>query len=177
MDLIEFDLDAIIFGRNNRDNFGETVGGINYSFRYHPGDRVTLISDGYYDLFDEGLKSTSLGAMINRPERGNAYLGLTSLDGPINSTFLVGTLDYRMSEKWIVAGASTLDLKATGNIGQSVFLTRIGESFLFRLGANIDYGRDNVTFVFALEPRFLQTLGMGAVRNGLIPNTGMSGLE
>jgi len=156
---------------------GEALGGINYNFRYHLGDRVTLLSDGYYDMFDEGLHSTSIGGIINRPGRGDAYLGVTSMEGPISALILMGTVNYRMNEKWLIAGGSTIDLRSTGNIGQSLAVTRIGESFLFRLGANIDYGRDNVSFVFALEPRFFQRLGLGAVGGQLIGPAGLSGLE
>lgn len=176
-DFIEFDVDAILFGKQDRDNFGEALGGLNYNLRYHLGDRVTLLSDGYYDLFDEGLRSTSIGGIINRPGRGDAYLGVTSMDGPINALILVGTVNYRMNEKWAITGGSTIDLKATGNIGQSLALTRIGESFLFRLGANIDYGRDNVSFVFALEPRFFQRLGLGAAGGQPVGQVGLTGLE
>jgi hypothetical protein len=99
------------------------------------------------------------------------------MDGPINALILVGTVNYRMNEKWAITGGSTIDLKATGNIGQSLALTRIGESFLFRLGANIDYGRDNVSFVFALEPRFFQRLGLGAAGGQPVGQVGLTGLE
>ncbi|MFN7841428.1 MAG: hypothetical protein ACK5N9_06840 [Pirellula sp.] len=153
------------------------MGGINYNFRYHLGDRVTLLSDGYYDMFDNGLHSTSLGGIINRPGRGDAYLGVTSMEGPISALVVVGTVNYRMNEKWLVTGGSTIDLRSTGNIGQSLAVTRIGESFLFRLGANIDYGRDNVSLVFAFEPRFFQRRGLGAVGGQLIGPAGLTGLE
>ncbi|MFN8742472.1 MAG: organic solvent tolerance protein OstA [Pirellula sp.] len=176
-DFIEFDIDAILFGKQDRDNFGEPLGGINYNFRYHLGDRVTLLSDGYYDMFDNGLHSTSLGGIINRPGRGDAYLGVTSMEGPISALVVVGTVNYRMNEKWLVTGGSTIDLRSTGNIGQSLAVTRIGESFLFRLGANIDYGRDNVSLVFAFEPRFFQRRGLGAVGGQLIGPAGLTGLE
>jgi hypothetical protein len=176
-DFVEFDIDAILFGKRKEDNFGEAIGAINYEFRYHVGDRVTMVSDGYYDMFEDGLMATSLGGIINRPGRGEAYLGVTSLEGPISALILQGTLNYRMNEKWLIAGGSTIDLRSTGSIGQSVAVTRIGESFLFRLGANIDYGRDNVSFVFALEPRFFQTKGLGAVGGQLISPAGIAGLE
>lgn len=178
-DVVEFDLDAIYFGKPDRDNFGESVGGINYDFRYHIGDRVTLISDGYYDLFQSGLKATTIGSILSRPGRGEIYFGLTSLEGPISSLLLTTSVNYRMNEKWLVVGGTSVDLGKTGNIGQSLGLTRIGESFLIRVGATVDSGRDNVSFNFGIEPRFFQKfgLGLGSVAGQMIPPAGLYGLE
>lgn len=176
-DVVEFDVDAILFGDKDRDNFGETIGGINYDFRYHIGDRVTLVSDGYYDLFETGLKATTIGGVISRPGRGEAYLGLTSLEGPISSTLLTTSVNYRMNEKWLATGGASYDFSAVGNIGQTLGITRIGESFLFRVGATIDYGRDNVSFQFALEPRFFQRRGLGVAGGQAIAPAGLYGLE
>jgi hypothetical protein len=176
-DLVEFDVDAIYFGKPDRDNFGESIGGINYDFRYHIGDRVTLISDGYYDLFKNGLKATTVGSILSRPGRGELYFGLTSLEGPISSLLLTTSVNYRLNEKWLAIGGTSVDLGKTGNIGQSIGLTRIGESFLIRVGANVDSGRNNVAFNFSLEPRFLQRQGLGAVAGQLIPPAGLYGLE
>ncbi|MEQ1824401.1 MAG: organic solvent tolerance protein OstA [Pirellula sp.] len=176
-DVVEFDVDAIIFGKPDRDNFGQSVGGINYDFRYHIGDRVTLLSNGYYDLFESGLRATTLGGVISRPGRGDIYLGATSIEGPFSSMLLTTSFNYRMNEKWVAVGGTTVDLGKTGNIGQSLGLTRIGESFLIRVGANVDSGRDNVSYNFNIEPRFLSTRGLGVVAGQLIPPAGLYGLE
>ena len=176
-DLLEFDVDAIFFGKKDEDNFGELVGGINYEFRYHIGDRVTLVSDGYYDMFDNGLKATTIGGHLSRPGRGDAYLGLTSLEGPISSTLLVATMNYRMNEKWLAVGGMTYDFSAIGNIGQSISFTRIGESFLIRLGTTFDYGRNNTSFQFAIEPRFFQRKGLGVAGGQAVALAGANGFE
>ena len=176
-DVVEFDVDAIFFGNPDRDNFGESVGGINYDFRYHIGDRVTLISDGYYDLFKSGLRATTIGSILSRPGRGEIYFGLTSLEGPISSLLLTTSVNYRLNEKWLANGGTSVDLGKTGNIGQSLGLTRIGESFLIRVGATVDSGRNNASFNFAIEPRFFQRQGLGAVAGQLIPPAGLYGFE
>ncbi len=178
-DVVEIDVDAIFFGKPDRDNFGQDVGGINYDFRYHIGDRVTLISDGYYDLFKSGLRATTVGSILSRPGRGEIYFGLTSLEGPVSSLLLTTSVNYRMNEKWLVVGGTSVDLGKTGNIGQSLGLTRIGESFLLRAGATVDSGRDNVSVNFSIEPRFFQKfgLGLGSVAGQMIPPAGLYGLE
>jgi hypothetical protein len=131
-DVVEFDVDAIYFAKSERDNFGEDFGGLNYEFRYHVGDRVTLLSDGYYDMFDRGLQATSIGTLISRPLRGDFYVGLTNLDGPVSAKLLTSTLTYRMNDKWAAVGSSVYDFGPTGSNGHTIGLTRIGESFLFR---------------------------------------------
>ena len=64
VDLVALDVDWIFFPQANRDNFGEEAGALNYDFRYHVGDRLTLLSDGYFDFFSQGLKTISAGAKI-----------------------------------------------------------------------------------------------------------------
>lgn len=176
-DVVEFDVDAIFFARPDRDNFGQTVGGINYDFRYHIGDRVTMISDGYYDLFESGLRATTVGGLVSRPGRGEVYVGVTSLEGPVSSLVLNGSINYRMNEKWLATGGTSFDFGPTGNIGQSLAVTRIGESFLLSVGAFVDVGRENFSLNFNIEPRFFQTRGLGAVGGQLIPIAGQYGLE
>jgi hypothetical protein len=176
-DVVELDVDAIYFGNPDRDNYGENFGGLNYEFRYHVGDRVTLLSDGYYDMFDRGLKATSIGTLISRPLRGDFYVGFTNLEGPISAKLLTATLTYRMNDKWAAVGSSVYDFGSTGSNGHTIGLTRIGESFLFRIGLGVDSGRDNTSLQFAFEPRFLPTRGLGVVGGQAIPPAGYFGIE
>jgi hypothetical protein len=177
VDLLRFDVDTIVFADSERDNFGEALGPTTYDFRYHVGDRVSLVSDGYFDFFDDGLRSISVGVRSGRPGLGEAYVGFLSLDGPTNNQVLRTNYDYRLNEKWIVSAMNTYDFGPTGNVGQAVGLTRIGESFLVRLGLDIDSGRDNVGFSFMIEPRFLATGRLGRLGGQWIPPVGMEGLE
>lgn len=177
VDLVSFDTDFIFYPQAERDNFGEDVGAFNYDFRYHVGDRLTLLSDGYFDVFSQGLKSVSAGAQISRPGRGDAYIGMLSLEGPISANILNGYTNYRLNEKWILTGGAAFDFGKTGSIGQNIALTRIGETALVRVGVNIDSGRDNVSFNFNIEPRFLPTVRLGSLGGKLIPPVGMFGLE
>jgi len=176
-DVVEFDVDAIFFAKPDRDNFGQNVGGINFDFRYHIGDRVTILSDGYYDLFDSGLKATTLGSILSRPGRGDVYFGVTSLEGPVSSLLLTASINYRLNEKWTAVGGTSVDLGKTGNIGQSLALTRIGESFLIQVGANVDSGRNNFAYNSRIEPRFFQSRGLGVVGGQVIPPAGLYGFE
>ena len=111
VDLVSLDVDWIYYPKAERDNFGEDVGAINYDFRYHVGDRLTFLSDGYFDVFSQGLKAVSAGAMISRPGRGQAYIGFLSLEGPISSNVLNGYMNYKLNEKWVATGGGRLGLQ------------------------------------------------------------------
>lgn len=177
VDWITTETDAVFFPSPTRDNFGSSLGLVDYNFAWHVGDRVTLLSDGFYDFFDDGLSQITVGGLLSRPEYGNLYVGYRSTDGPLVSSVLVASLSYRMSEKWIATGGTAIDFANTGNIGQTLTMTRVGESFLVRLGLNVDASRNNVGFVFGIEPRFLPGSRLGRVGGVQIPPAGALGLE
>ncbi len=176
VDWMTLDMGGTFFPKAGRDNFGEDFGLFNYDWRWHVGDRVTLMSDGRLDTFSDGLAMFNVGGYISRPERGSAYLGFRSIEGPISSSVLNAAMSYRMSQKWIASVGAAIDFGPTGNIGQLFELTRIGESFLVSFGANIDASRNNVGIRVLIEPRFLPTTfrGLGGVG---IPAVGSTGLE
>ncbi|HIF30532.1 MAG TPA: organic solvent tolerance protein OstA [Planctomycetes bacterium] len=177
VDWITFDVEGSFFPKPGRDNFGQNLGMLNYDFRWHIGDRLALLSDGYADLFIDGLRTVSAGGLISQPGKGRLYLGFRSIDGPITSNVINGSLSYRMSEKWIFTGGASYDLGPTGNIGQSFGLTRIGESTLARFGFNIDESRNSFGVRFNIEPRFLPSNRMGEVAGLRIPPAGAHRLE
>jgi len=177
VDWMTLDLEGTWFPRAERDNFGEDFGMLTYDWRWHVGDRLTLISDGYIDTFGDGLRVFTAGGYISRPERGSAYLGFRSIEGPISSNVLNAAFSYRMSPKWIGSAGTVVDFGETGNIGQVFELTRIGESFLVSLSVNRDAGRDNTGVGFSIEPRFLPLSYRGRVGGVAIPPAGAYGLE
>lgn len=177
IDWVTLDIEGTLFPKPGRDNFGETVGLLNYDFSWHVGDRLTMLSDGFVDVFDQGLRTVSVGGLLSRPEVGNVYLGYRSIEGPITSNIVSGSVSYRMSEKWIATAGATVDFGPTGNIGQTVSFTRIGESALIRLGFNVDASRGSLGAVFSVEPRFLPSSRLGRVGGVQIPPAGALGLE
>lgn len=177
VDLFRFDVETILFPDEESDNFGTTLGPTIYDAQYNLGDRVTLLSDGYLDFFDDGLRSISAGVRTSRPGVGDLYVGLLSLEGPISSTVLRSTLDHRLNEKWIASAGNTYDFGSVGNVGYSLGLTRIGESFLTQIGVSVDAGRDNTSFGFLIEPRFLPSPRLGRLGGQIIPPPGIEGLE
>jgi len=177
LDWISLDMEAVLFPKPERDNFSQEVGLLNYDLRWYVGDRFTVLSDGFADCFSDGLRMVSLGGVLSRPERGSLYVGVRAMGGPIDSKFLHGAFSYRMSDKWIGIASTSFDLGPAGNIGQSLAVTRIGESALIRVGMHVDESRDNIGIQFAIEPRFMASSRLGRIGGVQIPPAGARGLE
>jgi hypothetical protein len=178
IDWIELDTEATLFPDPDRDNFGEVLGLVNYNFIWHVGDRLSLVSDGYFDFYSDAPKYVSVGGYLTRPPRGSLYLGFRSLEGPISANVIAAAYTYRMSPKWASTFGTTFMIGNGGNIGQNLSITRIGESFLVTLGVNVDASKGNVGANFAIEPRFLaRALGGGNQAGLQIAPAGAYGLE
>ena len=119
----------------------------------------------------------SAGVLLNRPSRGNTYVGFRSLNGPITSNSLTGSYSYRLSPKWISPASASYDFSDGGNIGQTFSMTRIGESMLVTVGFNVDESKDNVGVRFMVEPRFLPKLRLTSKTGIEVPPAGVFGLE
>jgi hypothetical protein len=177
VDWLTLDMNATYFPDADRDNFGQDLGLLDYDLRWHLGDRFTVLSDGFADVFGDGLKTFSGGVVLNRPTLGNAYLGVRSITGPVTANVLMSSFSYRMSEKWILSTGASFDFENTGNIGQTLNVTRIGESFNMTVGANVDASKDNIGFSFLLEPRFLPNSRLARNTGIDVPPAGAFGLE
>jgi hypothetical protein len=177
IDWITLDTNVTLFPDPSRDNFGQTVGLLDYDFNWHVGDRLTLVSEGIFDFFSEGQKIVSIGGFLTRPPRGSLYMGFQVLEGPIDSKILSVAYTYKMSPKWLSTFSTTIDLASQGNLGESFTITRVGESFLVGLGFSFDASR-NVTGVgLTIEPRFLPKTHLGNIGGAQIPPAGALGLE
>jgi len=176
VDWITFDTAITFFPESGRDNFGEAAGLFDYNFRWHVGDRLAILSDGQFDFFNDGQQLVRVGALLNKSPRGNLYIGFQELNGPFSSSILSASLNYRMSEKWITSLGASYDFADSRNIGQNFSITRIGESFLVRLGMTVDTSRDSYGLQFSIEPRFLSR-NLGQVGGMPIPLAGADRLE
>jgi hypothetical protein len=177
VDWVTFDANATWFPNAERDNAGAAVGLLDYDFAWHLGDRFSILSDGYADTFGDGLKTASIGLLINRPARGNFYIGFRAADGVFTADVLNATVNYRMTDKWIGSASSSVDFGPAGNIGQTFGFTRIGESLLTTVGGSVDASKGSVGLHFLVEPRFLPKLRTTSKTGIEIAPAGAYGLE
>lgn len=176
VDWIVFDTNAVVFPDPDRDNFGAAVGLVDYDFRWHVGDRLTLVSSGMFDFFHDGAQVITVGGHIQRPPRGRLYLGLRLLEGPFRSHVVLSSFSYQMSPKWIGTASASVDLTGE-NIGQSLSVTRIGESLLVKFGVSLDAVRGDTGVFFAIEPRFVPKSRVTGAAGQQIETAGLHGLE
>jgi hypothetical protein len=176
IDYITLDTQVTLFPDRQQD-FGSVPGLADYDFRWHIGDRLTIVSDGEFDFFDQGEKAVSIGGFLTRPPRGALYLGFRYLDGPVHNEVIVASYSYLMSPNWISTASISVDLTNNGCIGESFSLTRIGESFLISATFNANSAQNNVGFGFSIEPRFLPKGRLGQVGGASVPVAGAWGLE
>ena len=177
IDWITLDANATWFPKANEDNFGESIGLVDYDFRWHVGDRFTLLSSGVFDFFSDAGRVVSVGGFITRPPRGSLYMGFNSYEGPFESNVFTTSLGYRLSTKWITNYSTAIDLKDATNVTHSLLLTRIGESILFRMGFVINESKDVFGLNFMIEPRFLPGGTLGKNAGVVVPPAGAFGLE
>ena len=138
-----------------RQNFGNVPGFIDYDATWQVGDRFAVLSSGLYDVWGTGQKITRLGVQRRRPGLSSCYLGVDRLAGPINSTYLNFGLTYRTSERWGIGFSNSYDLSEGINAGQKISISRIGESFVFTLGASRNESKDNWGVNLSIEPNFM----------------------
>ncbi|MGC3971287.1 MAG: hypothetical protein QM775_29280 [Pirellulales bacterium] len=186
VDWIVFDTEAVFFPRADRDNFGQNFGLARYDFRWHLGDRFTLLSDGQADFFDNAGQTVSVGATLNRPTNGSFYIGYRAYSGPqlagaltpFYGQVLTTSASYRFGPKWFGTASLSYDFSGNGTIGNSFSLVRVGESFLVGFNFLYDAYKENVTGMLVVEPRFLPGIARSAMGGAaLIPPVGVYGLE
>ncbi len=176
-DWVVFNTGISFFPDEQRDNFGESLGLANYDFRWHVGDRTTILSSGVYDFFDEGQQFTRVSLHLNRPPRGDMYISYSDLRGPFYSQVLTFAYNYQMTAKWLSSFSTSYDFGEKRNIGQNFILTRVGESFLITIGFNVDQAKDNFGLTFAVSPRFMPNVSFGQIGSASVPIAGLYGLE
>ncbi|MDO4584142.1 MAG: hypothetical protein Q4D62_08575 [Planctomycetia bacterium] len=154
IDWATFDMNFNLYPNPDRDNFGAVVGLLDYDFRWHPGDRLTIFSTGSFDFFSDGLRMIDVGGILDRPGKGSLFASIHYLTGPVENVVMRLGYNYWMSPKWASTFVSTFDISGKGNIGESLSLTRVGESFLLTFGVAYDNPSDNLGFHVTLEPRF-----------------------
>ncbi len=153
-DWMTLDLDASLFPNANRDNFGQTAGLLGARYAWHVGDRTSVLSNAYFDLFGGAMQLWSVGVLNQRSTRGSIYTGIRQVKGEgFESRILSFSSSYAMSDKWISTLGTAYDLAEGRNRGQSMTLTRVGADFLFHFGANVDVSKNNFGIGISVEPR------------------------
>ena len=183
IDYMTFDLDTTYFPNAARDNFNTAFGQNTYNYQWFLGDRMSILSYGWFEFWKLtgnpiyktntdrhnnpfGLNVITSGISLNRPPRGNIYIGYTVVDtGPIKTSALTTSLNYWLSPKYYGTYTTMYDF-GNGILLAAIFsLTRIGPDYISSLGLTVDPQRQSYMFAIQVSPRFSPNMRLGSGGN------------
>jgi hypothetical protein len=154
-----------VFPHSNRDNFGESLGIIEYDWVWNIGDRTALVSDGWFETIDGGPRVFNAGAIFNRPDHTSLYLGYRQID-PLESKAVIAAVTYALSAKYAVTASTTWDF-GTENENYTVMLTRIGTDLRMSMGLSYNSLLNNFGVQFEIVPNLIRGGRSGGFAPGM----------
>jgi hypothetical protein len=154
-----------VFPHSNRDNFGESLGIIEYDWVWNIGDRTALVSDGWFETIDGGPRVFNAGAIFNRPDHTSLYLGYRQID-PLESKAVIAAVTYALSAKYAVTASTTWDF-GTENENSTVMLTRIGTDLRMSMGLSYNSLLNNFGVQFEIVPNLIRGGRSGGFAPGM----------
>lgn len=151
VDYLALDVGASFFPNAARDNFGESVGLIDYNFYWNAGDRTAISSSGWFDPHALGTRYFNVGVYFNRPDGSNLYIGYRHTD-PIGSRVFLAVLGYQFSRKYSISLANAFDFSNNFAQSTSVAINRTGTDVTMSLGLSYNAFQNNLGVQFLILP-------------------------
>jgi hypothetical protein len=158
VDYATLDLSGSFFPHPDRDNFGSSAAFLEYDYVWNIGDRTALVSSGWYDPIEHGVRMYTFGAHFNRPDRTNFFLGYRQID-PLQSRAVTASVSYVFSPKYAATGSATYDFGTGQNITNALSLTRMGADFQLTLGLSYNAMQQDFGVIFQIVPNLLPQAG------------------
>jgi hypothetical protein len=153
IDWMTFDLRGSYFPDSERDNFDKPFGLLDYNYRWHIGDRTSILSTGVWEPLD-GTNTQNVTLALQRPPRSLLSAFYSHYEsGPFSSNFVGFNASYRFSYKYAGYVATSVDLAQLDQFSYQVGFTRIGLDFITHLTVNYTAGREDFGFRFEILPR------------------------
>lgn len=164
VDVMSLDLGATYFPDRVRDNFGHSVGLLEYNWIWNIGDRTAVTSSGWYDPFEFGTRYFNVGVFYNRPDGSNFYFGYRHTD-PVGSRIFVAVFGYQFSKKYSISLTNVLDLTNNFSQGMTVAFNRTGTDMTMSLGLSYNSFQNNFGVQFLIVPNAAVYSRRGQVGN------------
>jgi hypothetical protein len=180
IDWMILDVDTTYFPNSSRDNFNTPFGQTMYNYEWYIGDRTSITSFGWFEFFKIsgdplfkvvtksklnpiGLDIISTGININRPPRGNIFIGYSVIDtGLIQTSALISSYSYWMSPKWYLTFGSAYDFANQILLSANAAVTRVGKDYLISAGLTASPLQNSIQFGFEISPRISPSLQLGS---------------
>jgi hypothetical protein len=164
VDWMTLDVSATVFPHSQRDDFGHTLGFIDYDWLWNVGDRNGFASSGTFEPFPGGARVWNFGAFYDRIDRTNLYLGYRQID-PLDSRLVIGSVSYVLSPKYALTASAAYDFGTNQSQSNTLILTRIGSDLQVSLGVTYNSITNNFGFLFEIVPNAVaQTRRAGALQ-------------
>ena len=154
IDWMTLDLSATVFPAPNRDNFGSTLGFVQYDWNWNIGDRTALTSSGFWDPETDGPRIWTIGAYLNRNDRTSLFLGYRQID-PLESKAVTAALTYVFSPKYSITASSTYDFGTSEALSNAITLTRIGSDVTLSVGLTYNALTSSVGATLQIVPNLI----------------------
>lgn len=184
IDYMTLDLDTTFFPYASRDNFNKPFGQNTYNWQWFLGDRTSILSYGWFEFWNIGgnpiyntnitrannpfgLNVITSGIALNRPPRGNIFIGYSVINtGPINTAALNFSANYWMSPKWYGTYSTMYDFGNGILLAGLLSLTRIGPDYITAIGLTVDPQRQSYQATVSISPRLSPNMRFGGGVNG-----------
>jgi hypothetical protein len=165
VDFLTFDVSGSYFPDANRDNYGHPFSFLEYAGVWNVGDRTAVVSNGWFEPYQNGSRYWTAGVYLNRPDRTNVYLGYRQTD-PLNSKAVTGSVSYQVSPRYYVTGAVSYDFGLQQSLANTISLTRTGSDMTVLLGLTYNPFVNSFGFQFFVLPNLATALGGGRYSRG-----------
>lgn len=160
VDLLSLNVSASWFPQANRDNFGKQFAFLEYNGLWNVGDRVAVLSNGWFEPYQNGVRYYNIGGYLDRPDRTSYYLGYRQTD-PLNSKQVTFSVGYQFSRRYNVNMGTSYDFGMTQALTNTFSLTRTGSDMTVSIGFTYNALVNNFGFQFLIVPNLLNYLTPG----------------
>ncbi len=155
VDWMILDLEMDYFPQGHRHNNGRDVGPLNVEYLWQISDRATLISESSVRLDRGGkLDTFDIGVIFDRSPKMTFYLGQRYIDAS-SSNMLIGSLDYKLNERWTLGFFGQLDVGPSEASDYRVALKRRLHRWVVEFAYERDGGEDENIFMLLFGPQGL----------------------
>jgi hypothetical protein len=162
------------FPESSRDNFGHPFAFLEYDAVWNIGDRTALVSEGWFEPYEDGSQYYTVGAFLNRTDRTSFYLGYRQTD-PLNSRAVTASVAYQMSRRYFMNVSSSYDFGIRQALSNSVMFTRTGSDMTVTIGFTYNSLVNNFGFQFLITPNLVAALSPNRFTGTAIPGPGQAG--
>jgi hypothetical protein len=141
-------------------NFGNPFAFAEYDFLWNIGDRTALLSNGWFEPYDEGSRYWNVGLALNRTDRTNFYVGFRHID-PLKVRAVTAAVGYQLSRRYYLNASTSYDFGTNLAQSNSVTLTRTGTDLTVSVGFTYNALVNNFGFQFLVAPNILAALSPG----------------